>query len=61
MQTYKFEQVHLCMFAFPSELYYNCYKLLGDIFIGLIATLNAFIFTRYCTEKLLFYNLKMYM
>ena len=45
MQTYKFEQVHLCTFAFPSELYYNCYKLLGDIIIGLIATFNAFIFT----------------
>ena len=45
MQTYKLEQVRLCTFAFPSELYYNCYKLLGDIIIGLIATLNAFIFT----------------
>ena len=45
MQTYKFKQVHLCMCAFPSELYYNCYKLLGDIIISLIATLNAFIFT----------------
>ena len=42
---YKFEQVHLCTFAFPSELYYNCYKLLGDITIGLIAILNALIFT----------------
>ena len=47
MQTYKFEQVHLCTLAFPSELYYNCYKLFGGggIIIGLIATLNAFIFT----------------
>ena len=45
MQTYKFEQVHLCTFAFPSESYYKCYKLLGDIKIGLIATLNAYIFT----------------
>ena len=45
MQTYKFEQVHVCTFAFPSELYYNCYKVLGDIIIGLIATFNAFIFT----------------
>ena len=45
MQMYTFEQVHLCTFAFPSELYYNGYKLLGDIIIGLIATLNAFIFT----------------
>ena len=45
MQTYKIEQVHLCTFAFPSELYYKCHKLLGDIIIGLIATLNAFIFT----------------
>ena len=53
MQTYKFEKVHLCTFAFPSELYYKYYKLLGDIIIGLIATLNAFIFTWYCKEKLL--------
>ena len=54
MQTYKFEQVHLCTFAFPSELYYNCYKLLGDIIIGLVTTLNAFMFTWYFKEKLLF-------
>ena len=53
MQTYKFEQVHLCKFAFPSELYHNCYKLFGGIIIRLIATLNAFIFTWYCKEKLL--------
>ena len=45
MHTCKFEQVHLCTFAFPLELYYNIHKLLGDIIIGLIATLNAFIFT----------------
>ena len=45
MQTYKFEQVHKCTFAFPLELYYNCYKPLGDIIIGLIATLIAFILT----------------
>ena len=51
MQTYKFEQVHLCTFALPSELYCNCYKLLGDIIIGLIATLNAFRFTWYCKEN----------
>ena len=51
MQTYKFEQVLLCTFAFPSELYYNCYKLFGGIIIGLIATLNAFIFTWYCKEN----------
>ena len=54
MQMYKFEQVHLCTFAFPSELYYYCYKLLGGIIIGLIATLIAFIFTWYCKENLLF-------
>ena len=54
MQTYKFEQVHLCTYAFPSELYYNCYKLLGDIIIGLITTLNAFMFGGNCKEKLLF-------
>ena len=41
MQTYKFEQVNLCTFAFPSELYYNCYKLLEDIIIGLIATFTC--------------------
>ena len=51
MQTYKFDQEHLCTFAFPPELYYNRYKLLGDIIIGLIATLNAFIFTSYCKEN----------
>ena len=36
------------------QLYYNCYQLLGDIIIGVIATLNAFIFTRHCKERLLF-------
>ena len=50
----KYADVHLCTFAFPSELYCNCYKLLGDIIIGLITTLNAFMFTLYCKEKLLF-------
>ena len=51
MQTYKFVQVNLYMFVFPSELYYNCYKQLGDIIIGLMATLNAFISTWYCKEN----------
>ena len=41
MQTYKFEQVNLCTFAFPITAI-NCW---GEIIIGLIATLNAFIFT----------------
>ena len=60
MQTYKFEQVHLCTFAFPSEMYYNCFKLLADIIIGLIATLNAFILLD-IARKTPFYDLKMYM
>ena len=51
MQTYKFEQVLLCTFALASNLYYNCYKLLGGIIIGLIATSNAFIFTGYWKEN----------
>ena len=33
MQMYKFQQVHLCTFAIPSELYYNCYNLLGRHYI----------------------------
>ena len=31
MQMYKFEQVHLYTFAFPSELYYNCYNHMGRL------------------------------
>ena len=60
MQTYKFEQVHLCTFAFPSELYYNCYKLIGDIIIGLIATLK-YLYLLDIARKTPSYDLEMYM
>ena len=32
MQIYKFGQAHLCTIACASELYYNCYNLLGRLY-----------------------------
>ena len=58
MQTYKYEQVHLCTFAFPSELYYNCYKLLGDIKIGIIATYKCIYIYLILQGKTPFYEFK---
>ena len=53
MQMSNFEQVHLCTFALPSELFIAAIICWGDIIIGLIATFNAFMFTLYCRKKLI--------
>ena len=51
MQMYKFEQVHLYTFAFPCIII--AIICCGDIIIGFIASLNAFMLTLYCKKKLI--------
>ena len=61
MQTYKFEQVHLCMIAFPSELYHYCYKLLGGHYNWTNCYINCIYINLILQGKPPFYDLKMYM
>ena len=61
MPMYKFEQVYLCTFAFPSELYYNRYKLLGRHY-NLINCYIKCIYIYFILQgKTHFFDLKMYM
>ena len=61
MQMYKFEQVHLCTFAFPSELHYNCYNLLERHYNWINYYIKCIYINFILQGKTHFYDLKMYM
>ena len=61
MQMYKFEQVHLCTSAFPSELYDNCFNLLERHYYWMNCYIKCIYIYFILQEKTLFYDLEMYM
>ena len=63
MQMYKIEQVHLhvCTFAFPSELYDKYYKLLGEHYDLKNCYIKCIYIYLILQGKTPFYDLKMYM
>ena len=61
MQMYKIEQVHLCTFAIPSELYYKCHKLLGGHYNWINCYIKCIYIYLILQGKTPFYVLKMYM